>query len=84
MNFITNRKLTIMEQKLLKLPAAGQVQPRRALLGASYSAVMALQILLHASRKVDRPTPPIFSEYVLGSPSVSFDPEILPRLRSGE
>ncbi|KAL1507631.1 hypothetical protein AB1Y20_007250 [Prymnesium parvum] len=47
-------------------------RPRRALLGASYSAVIALQVLqLH---------PAAFEWFVLGSPSVCFDPEILDTL----
>jgi hypothetical protein len=41
----------------------------RALLGASYSAVLALQTLYHAPGAVD--------SYILGSPSVPFDPIIL-------
>lgn len=48
-------------------------RPRRAILGASYSAVMALQIMLRH--------PQAFDDFVLGSPSVCFDPEILTLLQ---
>lgn len=40
----------------------------RALLGSSYSAVLALQVLLHAPDAIDA--------YILGSPSLPFDPEL--------
>ncbi|KAK3252509.1 hypothetical protein CYMTET_38192 [Cymbomonas tetramitiformis] len=45
---------------------------RRALLGASYSAVLALQVLLRQ--------PTTVHEFILGSPSVPFDPEIMKEL----
>ena len=59
-----------VEQQLLGLTAPPQ---RRALLGSSYTAVLALQVLLHAPTAVDA--------YILGSPSVPFDPEIMEWLR---
>lgn len=54
-----------VEQKLLGLASP----TRRALLGASYSACLALQTLLIAPTSIDA--------YILGSPSVPFDPELL-------
>lgn len=48
-------------------------RPRRALLGASYSSTLALQVLLASPEAVDA--------YILGSPSVPFDPIILEWLR---
>ena len=48
--------------------------PIRCLLGASYSAVMALQVL--------QARPTCFQSFVLASPSVCFDPEILEDLSS--
>ena len=49
--------------------------PRRAIIGASYSAVVALQAMLRH--------PAAFQDFVLGSPSVVFDPEILDDVREG-
>lgn len=44
-------------------------RPRRGILGASYSAVVALNMMINY--------PELFDDYVLGSPSVCFDPEIV-------
>lgn len=62
-----------IETELLGLGGRPQV---RAALGASYTAVLALQVLLHAPSALDA--------YVLGSPSVPFDPEILDWLRAAK
>lgn len=62
-----------VEMQLLGLRYRPQV---RAALGASYTAVLALQILLHAPGALDA--------YILGSPSVPFDPEILDWLRAAK
>lgn len=62
---LVDRVMPHVEGSLLGLTE----RPRRALLGASYSAVMALQVLLSRPGAVD--------DFVLGSPSVCFDPEIL-------
>ncbi|CAE8667410.1 unnamed protein product, partial [Polarella glacialis] len=64
---LTDEVVPFVEQHLLGLSRDRTV--RRCLLGASYSAVMALQVLLL------RPT--VFRHFVLGSPSVCFDPKIL-------
>ena len=47
----------------------GGRRPRRALLGASYSASVALQLLLRSPTAID--------DFILGSPSIPFDPELL-------
>lgn len=60
-----------VEAELLGL--GGDARPRRALLGASYSSTLALQVLLASPASVDA--------YILGSPSVPFDPIILEWLR---
>ena len=60
-----------VETELLGL--TGDARPRRALLGASYSSTLALQVLLASPAAVDA--------YILGSPSVPFDPVILEWLR---
>lgn len=62
-----------VETKLLGLGSRPQV---RAALGASYTAVLALQIMLHAPGTLDA--------YILGSPSVPFDPEILDWLKAAK
>ena len=63
-----------VESNLLPQSATGgEPSVRRALLGSSYSAVLALQVLLCAPASVDA--------FILGSPSVPFDPEILEWLR---
>ena len=49
--------------------------PRRAILGASYSAVAALQAMLRH--------PSAFVDFVLGSPSVVFDPEVIDDVNGG-
>ena len=69
---LADHVLPHVEQRLLGL----ETRPRRALLGASYSAVMALQVLLRR--------PDAFDDLVLGSPSVPFDPEILQPLATLE
>ena len=51
-------------------------EPRRAILGASYTSILALQVLLHR--------PATFTDFILGSPSVPFDPEILEPLTQME
>ena len=64
-----------VERRLLGLPAGAVVPSQRALLGASYSSVLALQTLL-----VEGASTPAFGHLILGSPSVPFDPEILEQL----
>lgn len=44
-------------------------RPRRGILGASYTGVVALNMMINY--------PELFDDYVLGSPSVCFDPEIV-------
>ncbi|CAE7682445.1 unnamed protein product [Symbiodinium sp. CCMP2592] len=68
---LVDEVLPHVEKKLLGLSH----RPRRCLLGASYSAVVALQTLLLR--------PGAFTSLVLGSPSVSFDPEILEDVAAG-
>jgi hypothetical protein len=51
------------------------IMPRRAILGASYSAVAALQAMLRH--------PTVFTDFVLGSPSIFMDPEILDDVNAG-
>ena len=60
------------ERDLLGLSPGAPV--RRCVLGASYSAVLALQAVLRRPRH--------FEDAVLGSPSVCFDPEILDDVRA--
>ena len=62
-----------VETEILGLAAAPQ---HRVLLGSSYTAVLALQVLLHAPDAVDA--------FILGSPSVPFDPEIMNWLEKGK
>ena len=57
-------------------PKPNPGRPRRALLGASYTASLALQVLLRDPGAVD--------DYILGSPSVPFDPEILRWLQEAQ
>ena len=59
-----------VEAKLLGLDGRPAT---RALLGSSYSAVLALQTMLHAPGAVDA--------FILGSPSMPFDPELVDWLR---
>ena len=49
--------------------------PRRAILGASYSAVAALQAMLRH--------PSAFVDFILGSPSVFWDPEVFNDINGG-
>lgn len=65
-----------VEGRLLGLRPTSGCQIRRCLLGASYSACVALQSLLV--------NPTTFQHYVLGSPSVCFDPDILEEVRQSE
>ena len=64
------------ERTLLGLGCRGTQRPMRCLLGASYTASLALQVLLRAPSAVDA--------FILGSPSVPFDPEILQWLEEAE
>ncbi|CAE7386022.1 unnamed protein product, partial [Symbiodinium microadriaticum] len=68
---LVDEVLPHVEKNLLGLSQT----PRRCLLGASYSAVVALQTMLLR--------PGAFTSLVLGSPSVSFDPEILEDVAAG-
>jgi len=65
---LTTDVVHYVEQQLLGL----QATPRRVMLGASYSAVMALQGALHH--------PDVLDDLVLGSPSIPFDPQFMQTL----
>lgn len=71
---LTEEVVPYVEHELLGFGSS--VQPRRAILGCSYTAVVALQVLLTY--------PKAFNEYLLGSPSVCFDPEILLDVELGD
>ena len=57
----------------LRIPPGG-LGVKRVLLGASYSAALALQMLLVKDEEVDA--------LILGSPSLPFDPELMEALRT--
>lgn len=67
--------IPFVESKLLDLPP-GASPPRRALLGASYSGSLQLQAMMR------RPT--MFTDFIMGSPSVCFDPEIFNDIQVGD
>lgn len=64
----------LVEGESLGISSSAGQRPRRCLLGASYSAVLALQVLLAAENA--------FDDFILGSPSIPFDPELLDDVRS--
>lgn len=73
---LVDKVMPYVESNLLGLRPDACVRSRRCLLGASYSAVIALQVLLAR--------PLAFQNFTLGSPSVCFDPQLLNDLRDSE
>lgn len=79
---MSERLFTHIERDLLHLDS-GEVGAR-TLLGASYSAALALQVFLHDEALRAQGTAPAapLQHLILGSPSLPFDPELMERLRA--
>mmetsp|Transcript_35374 Transcript_35374/g.101734 ORF Transcript_35374/g.101734 Transcript_35374/m.101734 type:complete len:350 (+) Transcript_35374:43-1092(+) len=71
---LVDEVIPYVEGQLLGLRPGAATPERRCLMGASYSAVVALQVMLAR---------PAFKHFALGSPSVCFDPAILEDVRTG-
>lgn len=72
---ICDEVVPYVESELLGLTIK-ESPPRRALIGASYSGAFALQALIRR--------PKVFTDFILGSPSVCFDPEVLHDVEAGD